>query len=393
MVFNYHIPTKVIFGAGVLQQLASHPLPGKKALIVTTQGTVKRGLADRVQALLKKQAIASVIFDKVLPNPTLAHVDEGAEWAKANACDFIIGLGGGSPIDSAKGTALVAANGGSLWDYCARGTGKGKVYTKKPLPLVVVSTTASTGTEINPIFVISNVPAREKIGMRFPPDTFPALSFIDPELTLSIPAQATAFQGCDILFHAIEGYHSKKSTEISRMYSLEAIKIALEALPRVMAEGNNLKARTELALANLLSGIVLASSSMAAAHSLEHGLSGICHELPHGAGLIMLCPAYYGFWAKQSCAAPALKTLAEAMGKKVQHLSDEEGALKLVETLQELFTLCGVGALKLSDYGIQKEYLPDALSQALVASGGAFNLDPRELTRQEALSILQQAWS
>ncbi|MGL5721056.1 MAG: iron-containing alcohol dehydrogenase [Brevinema sp.] len=393
MFFDYHIPTKVVFGAGVLEQLSHINLPGKKALIVTSAGTVKRGLCQTVVDLLKKQNITADVFDKIQPNPSLQHVDEAGLLASQNHCDFIIGLGGGSSIDAAKGASVVATNGGSLWDYCSKGSGKNQIIKNTPLPVVTISTTASTGTEVNGIFVISNNPAGEKFGLRFPPLTFPVLSLIDPALTLSIPAEATAYQGCDILFHAVEGYHSSKATPISRMYSLQAIKLASQALPKVIKNGSDIEARTDLCLANMLSGMVLATSSMTSAHSLEHGLSALYPSLPHGAGLIMLCLPFYTFWAQQPEAAPRLGELATAFGISTTGLSPKDSALKLVEAFETLFKQCNVANLKMSSYGIKQEDLPTVLNSALLAAGGAFNLDPRILTPDEALQILKQAWS
>ena len=158
MTFDYYIPTKILFGAGKLNQLAEEPLPGTKALIVISNGTAMRkfGYLDRLIALLKVQSVESVVYDKILPNPIIEHVMEGAAVAKENQCDFVIGLGGGSSIDAAKSIAIMAKNPGDYWDYINGGTGKALPVENGALPIVAVTTTAGTGTEADPWTVITN---------------------------------------------------------------------------------------------------------------------------------------------------------------------------------------------------------------------------------------------
>ena len=195
MNFSAYIPTKLVFGAGELSRLAECSLPGKKALVVISAGTSMRkyGYLDRLCELLKKNGVEPVVFDKILANPVKTHVMEGAAVCRDNGCDFVVGLGGGSSIDSAKSIAVMAVNDGDYWDYVSGGTGKG-MPVRKALPIVAIPTTAGTGTEMDPWTVITNEDTKEKIG--FGCDlTFPTLSIVDPELMLSIPPKFTAYQG------------------------------------------------------------------------------------------------------------------------------------------------------------------------------------------------------
>ena len=161
--FNY-IPTKLHFGAGQLEQLGSIPLPGKKALIVITSGRSMRssGTLDRVEKLLARNHAACAVYDKVQANPTREQVMDGAAFAKQEKCDFVVGLGGGSPIDAAKAIAVMATNPGDYWDYISGGTGKALPLQAQPLPIVAITTTAGTGTEVDPWTVVTN--GNEKIG-------------------------------------------------------------------------------------------------------------------------------------------------------------------------------------------------------------------------------------
>ncbi|HEX2982576.1 MAG TPA: iron-containing alcohol dehydrogenase [Ignavibacteriales bacterium] len=174
MNFQYFIPSKILFGPGKLNELAKVKLPGKKALIVTTAGnSVKKyGYLDRVIKLLKQNGADSVVFDKILPNPIRKHVMEGAALAKENGCDFVVGLGGGSPIDSSKSIAVMAKNPGDYWDYIHGGTGKGQPVKNGALPIIAITTTAGTGTEADPWTVITHEERNEKIGFGTD-DTFP----------------------------------------------------------------------------------------------------------------------------------------------------------------------------------------------------------------------------
>jgi len=188
LVFNYFMPTKILFGPGSLDRLKDENLPGKKALIVISAGASmkKYGYLDRLTAILKEKGIDYVVFDKILPNPIKKHVMEGAGLARQEGCDFVIGLGGGSSIDSAKSIALMAKNDGDYWDYIVGGSGKGKFPSGGALPIVAITTTAGTGTEADPWTVITNEETNEKIGYGNQ-YTFPTLSVVDPELMLSVP--------------------------------------------------------------------------------------------------------------------------------------------------------------------------------------------------------------
>ncbi|MDD3394437.1 MAG: iron-containing alcohol dehydrogenase, partial [Anaerotignum sp.] len=224
MKFQYYIPTKVLFGSGQLNRLHKQKLPGKKALIVISSGTsVKKfGYLPRVQEQLDKAGVSYAVFDKILPNPIEAHVTEGAEFAKREGCEFVIGLGGGSIIDSAKAIAVMATNEGNIWDYIFGGTGGRKMPKNAPLPIIAITTTAGTGTEADPWAVITHQDRNEKIGFGYDA-TFPVLSIVDPELMLTVPEKLTAYQGFDALFHSTEGYLNKNTNPLNDMYALKAI--------------------------------------------------------------------------------------------------------------------------------------------------------------------------
>ncbi|MDR0757466.1 MAG: iron-containing alcohol dehydrogenase, partial [Tannerella sp.] len=312
--FNYFIPTHILFGAGKLNDLATVSLPGRKALVVISAGKSMRtgGYLERVLSLLKANRTEAIVFDRIRSNPVLSHVMEGAALACDEQCDFVLGLGGGSAIDSAKSIALMARNPGNYWDYIQAGTGKRRSVPNKALPIVAVTTTAGTGTEADPWTVITNEDTHEKIGFGNA-DTFPVLSIVDPELMLSVPPLFTAYQGFDALFHAVEGYLSNAATPVSNLFALKSVELVTAGLPEAVRNGDSLEARTQVALASTLSGMVESLSSTTSQHAMEHALSALHPELPHGAGLIMLSEAYFSFFADKT--PSLLDDLARAMGE------------------------------------------------------------------------------
>ncbi len=391
MNFNYFIPTKILFGAGKLNELANETFPGKKALIVISAGksVFTNGSLPRLEKILQDKKIQYVIFNKILPNPVLKHVMEGAQVANDENCDFVIGLGGGSSIDAAKSIAVMATNSGDYWDYISGGSGKEKPLEADALPIVAITTTAGTGTEADPWTVITKEETNEKIGFGAS-CTFPVLSVVDPELMLTVPEKLTAYQGFDALFHATEGYIANIATPISDAYALKSIELIAKNLPQAVKNGNDLEARTNIALANTISGMVESTSSCTSEHSMEHALSANYPELPHGAGLIMLSESYYTFFADK-CPDRMLK-MAEAMGVDIAKLADDKKQTAFVDALVQLQKDCNVYGLKMSDYGIQKEDIKKFAENARHTMGALFTLDRYELSLEDTMYIMEKAY-
>lgn len=389
MTFYMNVPTKIFFGKGQLNNLSKMPLPGKKALLLISDGKSAKtnGYLSRTEAQLQQAGIVYSIFDKIMANPLKSTVMEGAAFARNNQCDFIVALGGGSVMDAAKAIAAMAANDGDLWDYIAGGTGKGKELSAAPLPIVAITTTAGTGSEVDQWGVISNDETNEKIGFGGYDSLFPQIAVVDPELMLSVPPLFTAYQGFDALFHSIECYISKAANLMSDMYALTAIKNIAEYLPRAVCDGNNFEAREHVAFANTLSGVVMTISCCTSEHSLEHALSAYHQELPHGAGLIMISKAYYAhFIAKDACSERFI-SLAKALGK-----ADAAKPMDFITALADLQEKCGVNDLKMSDYGITRDEFTVLAKNARDTMGGLFNFDPVALTEADCVEIYEKSY-
>lgn len=384
-VFSLHIPTRLLFGCGEIKNLATEKLPGKKALIVISAGTSmkKYGYLDKVIELLKDNDTEAVVFDKILPNPIKGHVMEAAALCRAEQCDFVIGLGGGSSIDSAKAIAVMACNEGDYWDYVIGGSGKGRPAAKA-LPIIAIPTTAGTGTEADPWTVITNEEKQEKIGFGNQ-HTFPALSIVDPELMVSIPPHLTAYQGFDAFFHAAEGFLANCATPISDLYALEAIRLLYKYLPVAVKDGKNLKARAKVAWASTLAGLVESTSSCTSEHSLEHAMSAYYPALPHGAGLIAISEAYFETF-RNDCMKRYMK-MAEVMTQQKSNRPSD-----FMDALIRIQKECEVYQLKLSDWGLKEEDLPKMVQNARETMGGLFMFDPRPLTDEEVLGIYKNSY-
>jgi alcohol dehydrogenase len=386
--FNFFMPTRVVFGAGKLAELAELPLPGSKALIVIGAGGSMRrlGYLDRVVGMLATRGVASVVFDKILPNPVSEHVAEGATLARETECDFVIGLGGGSSIDSAKSIAVMAKNPGEYWDYINGGSGKGKNPDGGALPIVAITTTAGTGTEADPWTVITKTETNEKIGAGWD-FTFPTLSIVDPELMLTVPPSLTAFQGMDAFFHAVEGYLANIANRASDKFALDTIELVAKWLPVAVADGSNLEARTAMAWANTSAGIVESLSCCISHHSLEHAISAHHPEVPHGAGLTMTSVAYFAKLAEK--APERFPDMARAMGEDVDSLPEAERPAAFATALRKLIAAIGQAELSPATYGLSPEEADIIARNSIDTMGGLYALNPAELNQDEVADIFR----
>ena len=384
------MPARVIFGPGRLKEIATMPyLPGKKALIVISAGKSmkKNGYLDRVVGYLKENRVESVVFDKILPNPIVDHVMEGAKAAKENKCDFVVGLGGGSSIDSSKSIAMMATNPGHYWDYVHGGSGKGRAVPNKPLPIVAITTTAGTGTEVDPWTVISKSDTNEKIGFGFD-GTFPVLSVVDPELMLTVPPEFTAYQGMDAFCHAVEGYLATVNQPAGDAYALMGVELIARYLPAAVRDGKNLEARTAVAWANTAAGMVETFSSCISHHSLEHAASAFHPQLPHGAGLTALSVSYFSFMAEKC--PDRFPALAKAMGEDAAKFSTKaKQARVFITALKKLIKRIGMQDLRLSQFGVKKDEAPLLAKNAMETMGGLFQVDPYKLSIKEVIGIYE----
>lgn len=380
--------TAVFFGAGQLNNLHTLQMPGKKALVVISNGKSTRanGYLDRTIGELQKAGVDSVVYDKIQANPLKASVEEGAKTANAEGCDFIVALGGGSVMDAAKVIAINAANPGDLWQYAGGRTGEGKKAPNAPLPWIAITTTAGTGSEVDCAGVITNPDTNEKLGVGDPRD-FAVYAIVDPDLMMSVPPKFTAYQGFDALFHSLEGYVSNQSNLFSDMVQEAAIRNVGKYLPIAYKDGSNKEARARMAFANTMSGYSMDTSACTAEHSIEHAMSAYHERLPHGAGLIMISRAYFSAVINKHVCDDRFIDMARFLGK-----ADADKPEDFITALTELQKACEVDNLKMSDYGIKPEEFDDMATNAIEVMGGLVACDRQPLSHDEIVEILRQSY-
>lgn len=396
--YTFFAQTRVLFGAGKLAELGDAPLPGRRALVVTTGGkSVKaNGYLDRTLAELDRAGVSHVLFDRIEPNPLRKTVNDGGWLAHTEGCDFVLALGGGSVMDGCKGICAVAANpvvasddtesARDIWDYVMGGTARGMHIQNDPLPLVCVTTTAGTGSEVDAGAVISCEENDEKLRLG-DPRLMPVLAVVDPELMLTVPARLTAFQGFDALFHSVECFIANNHNPMGDMICREGICNAAAALPTCVNEGSDIDARTELAFANTLGGYAMVCSGCCGCHGTEHAMSAHHHDLPHGAGLIMIARAYHQHMIDVHACDERYIEMARLMG----NASASEPADFIAE-LERLMAACHVDDLKMSDWGITEDELDAMATNGLSTNAALYAHDPSPLSHDDVLAILRASF-
>jgi len=396
--YTFFAQTRVLFGAGKLAELGDAPLPGRRALVVTTGGkSVKaNGYLDRTLAELDRAGVSHVLFDRIEPNPLRKTVNDGGWLAHTEGCDFVLALGGGSVMDGCKGICAVAANpvvaaddtesARDIWDYVMGGTARGMHIQNDPLPLVCVTTTAGTGSEVDAGAVISCEENDEKLRLG-DPRLMPVLAVVDPELMLTVPARLTAFQGFDALFHSVECFIANNHNPMGDMICREGIRNAAAALPTCVNEGSDIDARTELAFANTLGGYAMVCSGCCGCHGTEHAMSAHHHDLPHGAGLIMIARAYHQHMIDVHACDERYIEMARLMG----NASASEPADFIAE-LERLMAACHVDDLKMSDWGITEDELDAMATNGLSTNAALYAHDPSPLSHDDVLAILRASY-
>lgn len=382
--FNFYNPVKVLFGPGRLNDLHNEALPGKKALIAIGGNSVKKyGYLGRLENQLDMAGVEHVLFEGIRPNPTRQNVMDGAKAVRDNGCDFVIALGGGSVMDCTKCIALMAANDGDIWDYSFSGTGGKKNPSNPALPIVCITTSAGTASEVDIASVISDDEADEKTGIFFL-SMFPTISVVDSDLMMSVPSKFTAYQGMDAFFHASETVVNTKHHPMAEMFALKTIELVAKYLPRAVADGNDKEAREMMAYANTFAGYYMMCTS---AHTIEHTMGSFHPNLVHGAGLIMTAHAYYDFFAERKAAEENMIKMAKAMG-----VENATSGKDFIKALDDLIAAVGCADLKMSDEGISYEELdkyPEKIHEVL---GGDLTADPLPLSDEDYLTIYRNAW-
>ena len=346
MGYNFMVPAKIISGTNVVEELGTHIAgKGTKALIVTDKFMVKFGNAAKVENALQKAGIPYVIYDGANSEPTDIIVDGGLKVYNEEKCDFVVALGGGSPMDTAKAIAFMSTQ--------PKGTKINSFMHKNidmPVPyLVAIPTTAGTGSEVTKNTIIADTENNVKM-LLGGPSIIPALAVVDPTFTMTAPPKVTAATGIDALCHAIEAYTSRKAQPLTDTFALSAIKKIHKNLPTCYKDGNNVEARLGMSIAALEAGIAFNNASVTIVHGMSRPIGALFH-IAHGVSNAVLLPACMKFAIEEN--TEHFATIGRLMGVADENTPAHEAAEAMVK---EVTRFCQeVGIPKLADLGVNKD--------------------------------------
>lgn len=382
-------PVKIHFGAGEIGNtgVLAKTL-GKKAIIITGKNSTKKtGLLEKVIKLLEKENIKAIVYAGITPNPKNTEVEEASALAVKENCDFVIGLGGGSAMDAAKGVSVVAGSGGKLWDYIGTPVKQAKVIGKV-LPIMLIPTLSATGSEGNPAAVFTNPELNQKAAIYNPDKIYPKISIVDPDLTLSVPPKQTAEGIIDVIMHVLEEYLTGEiDCDMQDRFTEGIILTCMEAGKKVIKNPNDKHARAQIALSSTVALQGLPNSGRAGAwvvHPLEHAVTAYFDHIAHGAGIAAILPSY-------------LKYLGEVKADKLLQLADRvfnvpkevTGELRIgvcIETLRQFIIDMGLKD-NFEELGVKMEDM-EKITDKVIEVGGL----PWKLDRPRLLQIFKDAY-
>ena len=380
--FTFNTTPSLRMGAGLARQLADivRPVCGEDILFVTDPGMVATGLVGQVVENLRAAGLRVTVFDQVQADPSEAVILQAADVARV--VSGVVGFGGGSSLDVAKLAALLAASRQPLAEAYGIGNAKGP-----RLPLVLVPTTAGTGSEVTPISIVTTG-ASEKMGV-VSPIILPDVAVLDPELTLGLPAHVTAATGIDAMVHAIEAYASANpnNNPVSRALAVEALRLMGRVLQRAVDTPGDIEARSDMLLGSMLAGQAFANSPVAAVHALAYPIGGH-YKVPHGLSNALVLPHVLRFNAE--VAPQAYADLLPHVFPEVSAEGVDDAAMKFAEGIAALSRTCGLQQ-NLRDMGVKKEALPMLARDAMNQTRLLVN-NPRPVDEAAALAIYGAAW-
>lgn len=377
---SFFVPTKIIFGRDILDRIKELITPyGRRVLIITGKKSMQRvGILDKIKKNLSGFRI--IHFNKINFEPTVEDVDE-ARKISFKKVDLVIGLGGGSVLDCAKATAGLLNKKGKTIDYLLE---KRKIE-KEGLPFVAIPTTAGSGSEVTPNAVLIDNKRKIKMSLRSS-YLFAKLAILDPVLTLSLPADLTAYSGMDALSQAIESYVSKGANPFTDALAIEAIRLIGRSIIQVYKDGTNLYLRENMLYGSLLSGIALFNARMGVVHGLAHPLGAI-YKLPHGLICGLLLP--YAMEFNLKAVAEKYKEVAIALGLKVEDFNPQEASLEAIKKIR-YFLKEFKFPKSLKILGVEKKDFSKIIKDSLPS--GSLKANPIEVTSKDLRRILECAW-
>lgn len=374
---------RILFGFGAVEKTGAEAqlLKGKKVLVITDSGVIQAGLLEDVEKSLQSAGLPFVIFDGVEPDPRIEVVEKSVEIAKKEGIDLIIGFGGGSSLDIAKVTSILLTNSGKIDSLFGI-----DLVPNPGIPVILVPTTAGTGSEVTPIAILSDTKEKLKKGI-VSPFLFPEVAIVDPKLTIGLPPSVTAFTGMDALTHAIEAYASINATDLTDLFAFRALELISQNIRIAYANGENLTARSNMMEGSLLAGIAFANAGVGAVHAFAYPLGGEFH-LAHGLTNTLMLP-YVMRYNILGC-PEKFAQMAKAFGEKAETLSLMDGAETAVKFVERLSDDIRVPR-RLRDVGIPENAIPRLAEAAMKVTRLLAN-NPRKIALDDAIAIYNSAY-
>ena len=383
--FNYFQPTEIRYGSGRVNEVGEVVAQyGSRCLLVTVPAEeVFEPLFSRVKQLLSESGIEHEHFDGVVPNPTTDCVTAGADMAKRFGADVILGVGGGSSMDTAKAIAVEASHPGTTWDYLwFRETQP----TTDTLPIIAVSTTSGTGSQFTQVAVVTNPQEKNKSAI-YNSNAYPRVGIVDPELMVTVPPHVTASTGFDVFTHAFESYLHVNASPYTDLMALEAIRLVAEHLPAAVADGSNMAAREAMAWADSLAGLCIANAGVTLPHGVGMTIGGYCPHVMHGEALAVTYPEFTRF--TYPYAVTRFATVGRIFDPQLKDVSDEEAAEAFCVTLDAFLQEIGMW-LSFEGLNVTEEEVVLIADHSQVLPD--YKNNPRVATRDEILEILQNSY-
>lgn len=322
-------------------------------------------------------------FDQIQPNPTTDNIAEGARIAIENKVDFVVGLGGGSSMDSAKAIAVEATHEGSCWDYLYF---RESQPTEKTLPVIAISTTSGTGSQVTQVAVVTNPKERNKSAL-YHSNLFPKIAIVDPKLMLTLPEHVTASTGFDAFCHAFESTLHPNSSSYVDTLAYKAIQIIVETLPALLKDLTNLELRSKMALADTFAGLCIANAGVTLPHGVGMAISGLYPHVMHGESLAIIYPSFSRFTYKS--AIPQFATVGRIFNPELNNVSDEEAAQKACEEIDSFIKNIGMW-MSLKDANMPEEEIPLLAKASMVLPD--YKANPRVATDAEMLELIKESY-
>lgn len=384
--FRYYQPTEILFGCGQIEKIAALCQRfGKRCLLVTTPTVPElEPMFKRVKEILGKADLDVVHFDGIQPNPTTDNISEGARAALSYQAEMVIGLGGGSAMDGAKAIAVEATHEGTAWDYLFY---REIQPTDKTLPVIAVSTTSGTGSQVTQVAVMTNTRDRDKSAI-YNSSVFPRACIVDPELMLTVPKHITASTGFDAFCHPFESMLHPQASPYTDVLALSAIQLVVTYLPAVLENLSDLEARTKLALADTYAGLCIANAGVTLPHGVGMAVSGMYPHVAHGESLAAVYPAFTRFsW---SAAVKQFAAVGRILDPVLRTASDEQAAERSCSLIDDFLDKIGL-ATTLKDCRIPEEEIPDLAVQSMMLPD--YKANPRVTSADEMLELIRDAYS